>query len=585
MEIDVNVVFVLAIMLVSLLYLVYRMFLKQDIVTLAAIFLQVSSTSFAFYIFIRNVQVNSFIKMIYLAVGIILPICYFIFDLLLFSRRINQGSDSRQFIIKKKRATGFSLINSLTNLIETDFEPSSELDSAIIQDNLSLDATEISDNIKKIVFQAHTSINKKEYDAALHIYEILVKLVKNNPYLLYNIGLLYLKTGNYSESADFLLRSASSAADDNNLKYLAFLNRGHAMYKASDYIESEDSYSKAFTADPCSYEACYLSARALAADGRFEEASARFSDASVLSGSNSKAFFMLGIINKQNGDTDKAIEYFEASVVREPVLKETYLELARLETAKCNYSKASDNYDKLLSIDNNNTLAYYLKGNVLYEEERYEDAIVNYKKSLQIDPDNHKARHNLASALESVGRIKEAESMYRKAISLRPDRPDSFNSLGVMLCKAGRVKDALSIYTQWIQNSKADFKMHYNMGVAYSMDGNDLEAINCFKRAIRLKPEELMLYYHLGSSYIKLHKYSDAIKSFKKALSADASNSEILYLLAEAYAITKENDIAIETLKQAIEIDPEIISDILENRAFIQLRKSDSFASIMSEAR
>ena len=88
----------------------------------------------------------------------------------------------------------------------------------------------------------------------------------------------------------------------------------------------------------------------------------------------------------------------------------------------------------------------YNKGSVLDELGQYDEAIQQYDKILGIDPDDTLAINNKGNTLSNLSRYDEAISMYDKVLSLDPEDVDTiFNKAFVLGVNLNSYDEALRL--------------------------------------------------------------------------------------------------------------------------------------------
>ena len=116
-----------------------------------------------------------------------------------------------------------------------------------------------------------------------------------------------------------------------------------------------------------------------------------------------------------------ALDYYTKAVVYAPQDKITMLKIANIYKLTGNNTKALSFYDKLISLDKNNTDAYFNKGLVLANQKNYDDAIKCFERVIQLSPDYPYAYYSLGMAYEQQGDNNKALEYYELYIGLEKD--------------------------------------------------------------------------------------------------------------------------------------------------------------------
>ena len=110
---------------------------------------------------------------------------------------------------------------------------------------------------------------------------------------------------------------------------------------------------------------------------------------------------------------------------------------------------------------------WFLKGNVLSRQGRFEEAIDAYKKSIENNPNATVAYFNLALAYKRLNRQGEAAVAFEKAVELEPGNLDARYSLGNIYNHLERWEDAIAQLNIVVHRRQDDAEAHGNLGWAY----------------------------------------------------------------------------------------------------------------------
>jgi tetratricopeptide (TPR) repeat protein len=126
---------------------------------------------------------------------------------------------------------------------------------------------------------------------------------------------------------------------------------------------------------------------------------------------------------------------------------------------------------------------YAKKGNDLYGQGRFAEAIDQYQQALKLDPANSTARVNLGNAFFSVDRLDEAAATFTEALKAAPNDADIHSNLSAVLLRQGKVDQALSEALTAVKLKPDLAEGHYILGVIYRQDNKNSLALEAFKQA------------------------------------------------------------------------------------------------------
>ena len=261
------------------------------------------------------------------------------------------------------------------------------------------------------------------------------------------------------------------------------------------------------------------------------------------------------------------------------------------------YEEAINYYEKAIKINNSIEVLYSNKGTCEKCLKKYKEAIRDYKKALEINPKNTKNLNRLASVYIIVGNLGEAKITQQKALNFEPNNStykEQMTTIEKIIedeekmrekIEKGKVDDAEEICKKLIEKVPAfsDLKKHYIKILIENVKLQDALAYVAKEITLddKLKDEEfdyliaLILYYD--------GQYEKAKKQILNAKQKSSNNREKLDdLLKKVNEIegvkNKANEIfkqkkyeeAIEEYTKVLEFDPtnkKFQSLILANRA------------------
>ncbi len=161
---------------------------------------------------------------------------------------------------------------------------------------------------------------------------------------------------------------------------------------------------------------------------------------------------------------------------------------------------------------------YFLRGNMMYELKRYQEAIVAYNKAIQRKPDYADAYNNRGVAKGDLGQYFAAISDYDKAIQLKPDEATAYGNRGLAKSNLGEHIAAIRDCDKAIQLKPDEATAYNNRGIAKHRLGQHIAAISDYDKAIQLKPDYADAYNNRGGAKHRLGQHIAAISDYDKAI-------------------------------------------------------------------
>ncbi len=274
------------------------------------------------------------------------------------------------------------------------------------------------------------------------------------------------------------------------------------------------------------------------------------------------AHYNLGIILREQGDVEQALEHYRQAFALRPNYAEAHYNLARCLVEKGQLDDAIEHYEKALKINPADPETHNNLGVTLFGIGRVDDAIVHYQKALAIWPGYAAAGCNLANALivrQLPGDLDDAIARYSMCLAQAPDQAEAQYNLASALLRKGSIDEAIVHYKKALELLPANADAHANLGSALLAKGRIAEAIGQYKEALTLAPENVAAQSNLAwllatSPDPSLRNGPEAVLLAEQASrSSGGKRPLVLRILAAAYAETGRFSEARATAHEALQ--------------------------------
>lgn len=264
--------------------------------------------------------------------------------------------------------------------------------------------------------------------------------------------------------------------------------------------------------------------------------------------------------------------------MEEQTIKElvNYFDRARDFRENGEFKYAIEVLDKALEVDNRNTDAMNMLGEVYSDMHDWENSINSYKKVLEIDKNNTYALGALYNGYFKIGKYRDALKTAQRALELEKNEKnylrvitilDKFADVNALrellkdnlpdnaLLKAGIVfvNHAFAVDAEKIVEKIKNSDEKNALKALIAFNNNELQKAKEIVNKLELQNDEILNLK--GIFYLEDMDFTQAIRYFTAAISIDKTVPKYFYNLANAYFYNGWCDEAIGAYKHAIELD------------------------------
>lgn len=289
-------------------------------------------------------------------------------------------------------------------------------------------------------------------------------------------------------------------------------------------------------------------AEVLAAEGRVEEALARFESLSEMDGLQAAVAAELGKLALLQGDAASAVEQLSAALERQPEALSLHFPLAQA------FRMAGD----APAAEKHAALAGQRKVWVA-------DPILQQVGERSVSSETYVAMG--AQALRA-GQRETAIAAYTKAVELNPENQRAWMNLGVLAKQDGRTAEAEEAYARALELDPGYGYAHFNLAELLSQTARRDEALPHYRAAVAANPKNLDFGIALGNALMQAGELQPAADQYLRVADEAPDFARPRHLRALALAALGRLDDATESIAAARALAPEQ-DDIA--RAFVRL--------------
>jgi tetratricopeptide (TPR) repeat protein len=265
---------------------------------------------------------------------------------------------------------------------------------------------------------------------------------------------------------------------------------------------------------------------------------------------------------ENEGKLSQAIDAYRQAILADSTNTGNYISLARLLIYLGRYDEALEQASNALLINENNAMAYALRGWAQGLSGDYLNGTASLKRAIELDPNNHVPYAYIAevyglqyeSNTSIIGVIDNAISNSIKARDLSPNSLETHRARGYIQELVGSYGEAVQEYAAAVAINKYIPELYMRLGrVYYYPDVAEYDlAVEAFTEADLLNPSDPLPDVYLSRVYQTQGSFATAIQYAEKAIVDDPNDPYLYGNLGILYYRNFEYPNAIEMLRLVI---------------------------------
>jgi len=290
----------------------------------------------------------------------------------------------------------------------------------------------------------------------------------------------------YALADDFIRRSLEK--DPRNTT--AYVQRGNLRVAQGQMAEAQKSYQQALDIDANSTDALGGVLNTWLKQNQPEKALAVATEQSAKNPNNTGFHIMVGqLLLTQKNDPVGAQREFQKAVDLDRNNTEAMVKLGMVQNQQGASDKALQTYMEGAKNQPRQIVFPLLAGGVYQDRHDWDKAKQMYQRALEIQPENPIASNNLAYVmLQQGGNVDVALAMAQTARRQLPDNPNSADTLGWAYYQKGVYTSAISLCKEAVDKDKENLTYNYHLGMAYAKSGQKALAKQQLDHVGKIKP-------------------------------------------------------------------------------------------------
>jgi predicted O-linked N-acetylglucosamine transferase (SPINDLY family) len=329
-----------------------------------------------------------------------------------------------------------------------------------------------------------------------------------------------------------------------------------AHHQAGNLWEAERLYRQILQVDPQHADALHLLGLIARQGGRNDLAIEYIRAALRLHPEFAEGHNNLGVALWEQGDLNAAAASYDEALRLQPDYPEAHHNLGIVLAAQGKLAEALNSFQEALRLKPAYPEALNSLGVALAQQRKLDEAAASYREAIRLQPSYAQAHHNLGVALTNLGHIEEAAASCREALRLLPNYPEALNALGNILYEQGKLSEAEASYRRAARLKPTDAEAIHNLGLALAAQRRLVEAEACYRESLRLQPNIAAVHNNLGLALFGQGKVEEALACYQEALRLNPNLPGVHGNLGNAWKDQGRIDEALASYRRAINLQP-----------------------------
>ncbi len=324
--------------------------------------------------------------------------------------------------------------------------------------------------------------------------------------------------------------------------------RGDAQLALRQMEPAKESYAAAVKAAPDYYGGYLGQAHLAAAKNDVAEVERQIDLALQKDPQSLEGLIIKGDLLAAQGKNDQAIARYQAAIKANPNRAAPHFRLANIYLSQNKPEEVTKEVQAGQKVEPGNLEGRYLLARNDFQQKKYSDARANIQAVLRTAPD-HMPSVLLAGAIAAaLGETEIAENNLKRVINAFPNNSYARSLLATTYLSKGQAAPALDVLMPALQAAKPDGQVLTLAGQAYLAKGDLSHAAEMFEKAQIANPQSAVIRTRLGATRLAQGDSERAIADLEAASAMDIKDNNADMVLILNYLQHKEYDKALAAI-------------------------------------
>jgi len=400
----------------------------------------------------------------------------------------------------------------------------------------------------------------------------------------YNLALVYLKQEQPQLALDQLDALILLEPEGTS----GYLLRARVRLEVEDLVHAAEDLEQALELDPQNYDTWQLMGRIRYQQRDYAQAARAFEKVLELRPNPVGAYFDLALSQQSLGHRDEAIKNYRRFLIDVPDDFQANYFLGILHRQAGQDDLALEQFLKAESIEPTHQELAQELGYLLLDRNDLEGA---QERLLRSNLDLAINLANLGIIAKRRGEHIQAEDYFHRALQQEPKNALLWAQLGDVLVQTESGLEAIEAYERALHYNPEDLDTLYNLGTLYVNEERSEEAIDLLRKALSIDPQHGAAHYNLALVLDERKDFDEARIHYLKAIEYGSDSAWGRLRLAFLWARQNEPTEALQHLEVAFEKEPQryvhlVLDELLKiNSDLDSLRYSREFNDLLAKYR